>query len=371
MMKATARPRRRIEAVLISMLFGLSIFGVLAVAEARATSTACNPVPHPPVLIQSDGDFTAANGVVSGSGTANVPFVISSLKLDDLSRGFGLKIDNSKGKITAFFNVQCLQTTYLILPSKGNAYLLELVNVHTSTTVFNVSGNGGETARTLGVLVQSSSQITLNNLQFNKLGFDATDVVSSDHVTIIDSKLKATAPLGGGDGLFISNSHDIQVGQVCNVITGHGCNDLTYDDGRGLHILNSYNILVQNTVTGSDDTTDILIEGSHSSNITLNGSSAQSSGPICTSGTFHTGIVVDTVSGLAITSGAHGITVRNYAITSNFIDIMNGGNGLWLNPCTGVKQPVPVTPPGGGGYTFVNVCWMHQFGFNPVPARSC
>ncbi len=363
---------RRSVAVLISVLFGLSILVFVVVAGARATSTVCNPVPHSPVLIQSDGDFTAANGVVSGSGTASNPYVISSLKLDDVSPGFGLKIDNSKGKITAFFNIQCLQTIYLTLPSKGNAYLLELVNIHTATTVFNVSGNGGETAGTLGVLVQSSSHITLNNLQFNKLGFDATDVISSDHITIVDSKLKATAPLGGGDGLFISNSHDIQVGQVCNVNSGQGCNDLTYDDGRGLHVLNSYNILVQNTITGADDTTDILIEGSDSSNITLNGSNAQSSGPICTSGTFHTGLVVDTVSGLAITTGAHGITVRNYVITSNFnFDIMNGGNGHWLNPCTGVNQAVPVTPPGGGSYTFVNVCWMEQFGFNPIPARSC
>ena len=72
-------------------------------------------------------------------------------------------------------------------------------------------------------------------------------------------------------------------------------------------------------------------------------------------------------------SGAHDINVKGYTINGNVIDIMNGGNDLYYNPCTGLFEPLKgkATPPGGGGLDFNGNCYHTQFGFFPVPASSC
>ena len=350
---------------------GAPVLLVVPGADAKANSVVAVSCPtensHAAVLIQSDSEFTTANGVVLGTGTSNDPYIVGDMKFDDLSPGYGLKIDNSAGGITVHFDVRCLTTSYEVVPADGAALLI-VDGVHGAATVASISGNGGETVGTIGVLIEASSDITITGLELNKLGGTALEVASSDHVTIVDSKLKSTAH--GGDGLLITGSHDVRVGSTCNPQGGEGCDELTYDDARGLHILNSYNIFVLNTVVASDDTGDILIEGANSFNITLSSSSASAWGPICHHGTA-TGLMTDTVSGIAITSGAHDITVENYSITSFGTSIMNGGNGLYLNPCTRVEQPVPQTAPGGGGYTFIDVCWKSEFGFSPIPPRVC
>jgi hypothetical protein len=345
---------------------------------SRALSTSASAScptenPHAAIRITSNAGFTAANGVVSGSGTLQNPYIVGDLKIDNLSPGYGLEVDNSAGHITVHFELECLTTGYSVLPPGGATFIV-LKGIQGPATVSSISGNGGETAGTSGVLVESSSSVLVTNLQLNKLGGTALEIAASNHISVTDSKVKSTAH--GGDGLFITGSHDIRVGSACNPQGGQGCDEFTYDDARGLHIRDSYNIRVLNTVVSSDDSGGILIEGSSSYNITLSSSSVSAWGPVCPHGT-PTGVVSDTISGLAIADGAHGITVENYSITSfgtspGFFGIMNGGNGLYLNPCTLVEQKVtPTTPPGGGGYTFVKVCWMTEYGFNPVPARTC
>lgn len=66
--------------VALSLLFALA-FSALIPAPARSASPAAflTPaayVPHAPILINGDANFTAANGVTGGSGTAADPYVI-------------------------------------------------------------------------------------------------------------------------------------------------------------------------------------------------------------------------------------------------------------------------------------------------------
>lgn len=73
-------------AVAVCFFLILSMFEVAAsVAVSPATSSLCNPLPHEPILIASNSDFTPANGVVSGNGTATDPYLISNLQIKNLT----------------------------------------------------------------------------------------------------------------------------------------------------------------------------------------------------------------------------------------------------------------------------------------------
>ncbi len=343
-----------------------AVIGMLPAASAGE----CNGANHSPVLITSDSGFTAANGVVSGTGTASNPYLIANMAINDMSLGYGLKIDNTAGTITKSFNVTCVSSNWNVgTPSGG--FVVWIVNIHTATTISMVLSNSGELPNSGGLLVQGSSNIVLRNESFNKMGGDGIELLGSDHITVVDSKSKAA-----GEGLHIVDSHDIVVGQTCSVGGGQGCDEFTYDDDRGLLVQDSYNIQVIDTMTSSDDSGGILLSGSGTYNIVLAGGEATADGDICHSG-VPSGYVSDTITGLAIVNGAHDITVKDYTMQANgdggggYFDIMNGGKGLYLNPCTGQVITLPVTPAGGGNYAFINVCYRFEFGFNPVPPSSC
>ncbi|TLZ79503.1 MAG: hypothetical protein E6K07_03595, partial [Methanobacteriota archaeon] len=103
-------------------------------AVGPAAAAGCTPAHHGPILIQADSDFTHANGVVSGSGTAADPYLFANLQLKDLNPGYGLKVDNSKGKITKLFNIDCVQSNWTNAPPNG-ATLIWIVKVRAVTTI--------------------------------------------------------------------------------------------------------------------------------------------------------------------------------------------------------------------------------------------
>ncbi len=353
---------------LVALLAGLVILSILPIVATVPSVAArtCEPLPHRPILIRSDADFKTSNGVISGSGTVSDPYLIADLKLDDVSLGYGLKVDNSGGGITKFFNVECVQSTFESSPTSG-AKLVWLVNVHTATTITNLSGNADEASGTVGVEIDSSSNITLAGLSLNKIGYDGVLISSSDHIRVLQSKLKAMH-----NGLTVRNSHDIIVGSPCNLASDNRCNDFTYDDGRGIYILNSHDVQIQYTITTADDTGGIILDGSQTYHVQLNHGIASGNGPICPTGT-PTGEKVDTIAGLAIVNGAHDITVSGYTLQGNsHYDIMNGGDGFYVNPCTGqIESLGGATASGGADLNVSGNCYRSQYGFNPVPTFSC
>src|SRR5690349_11912885 len=81
--------------ILITSGFGFHNYSSMVPMASAAT---CTVTSHKPILITSDNDFTASNGVISGSGTASDPYIIGTWKINDLNSGSGIKIDNSNGK---------------------------------------------------------------------------------------------------------------------------------------------------------------------------------------------------------------------------------------------------------------------------------
>ena len=74
----------------------------------------------------------------------------------------------------------------------------------------------------------------------------------------------------------------------------------------------------------------------------------------------------DIISGIAIINGAHDINVKDYTIQGDaHYDIMNGGDGKYLNRCTGLVENLSITPPGGANLDMNGNCYSTQFGFDP------
>src|SRR5437867_5227424 len=245
---------RRVRTFAIALLVAAWAL-TLSVATGPTVAAGCQPVHHGPILIQNDDDFTHANGVVSGSGTASDPYLFANLQLKDLRPGYGLKVDNSKGKITKFFNIDCVQSNWTSAPPKG-ASLTWIVRVHSSTTISRVAANSGEAGGSVGIRIDASSFILLDNESINKFGSNGIQVTGSDHITVIRSKLKAM-----GNGLSIVDSHDLTIGQPCTLVNGNGCNEFTYDDGRGIFVHDSYTVLVTHTRTTAADPVGVLVDG--------------------------------------------------------------------------------------------------------------
>ncbi|NIN65975.1 MAG: hypothetical protein GTO63_15040, partial [Anaerolineae bacterium] len=68
---------------------------------ARGASTSSDYVPRDPILIDGNGDFTAANGVIGGSGAPSDPYIIQGWEID-ASQASGIEIRDTD----AFFVVR-------------------------------------------------------------------------------------------------------------------------------------------------------------------------------------------------------------------------------------------------------------------------
>lgn len=342
---------------------------VVFAAVPEATAGECNGTAHAPILITSDAGFTAANGVISGTGTPSDPYLIANLAIDDMSLGYALKVDNAAGTITKSFDVTCVSSNWKVSTPSGGV-VVWIVDVHTPTTVSRVLSNSGELPNSTGIRLEGSNHILLNDDSFNKLGGDGIQILGSDHVTVVDTKSKAA-----NNGLYIQDSHDIIVGQTCSVGGGQGCDEFTYDDNHGLSIQDSYNVQVIDTMTSADDSGGILLSGTGTYNVTMTGGEATANGPICHSGT-PSGYVSDTITGIAVTDGAYDITVHGYTMQANgdggggYFDLMNGGKGLYLNPCGGLVT-LPKTPTGGANLDFSGNCFTSAYGFDPALTPYC
>ena len=355
----------------VSFLVVLAILAtVLASAVPAAAGTCTNPVPHGPILITSDAGFTAANGVVGGSGTASDPFVVGNVQIGDLSSGYGIKVDNSQGGITKYFMIQCVTASFKTSPPSG-ATLVWVLGVHRATTVAYVQANAGEAGGSQGVLVDQSSYVLLTSESINKFASNGLEVRGSDHVTVVDSKSKA-----GENGLLVLDSAFIQVGRACQLSSGNGCNEFTYDDGWGVRVEDSHDVTILGTFGDSNDTGSFVLDGTGTYNVYMANDTASGTGDICPGsiGKISTGDRVDYAAGIAIINGAHDVKVRDSTAQGNtHWSLMNGGDTYWFDACTGALEKIQTTPtpPGGTNLDLDFNCYFNETGFTPTPIEYC
>lgn len=152
---------RTARIILLSMLALLAI-GIVGVAEG--------PEPHPPIAILSDADFTVDNGVRSGSGTREDPYIISDWFIHADQGDYCIRVEN----VTQIFHVTgCVLTG-------SSRYAIELIGVERAEIV-----NSCLSSSLFGILWKECSRCVLRNCSINEIGWEAVSVHESSACEVI------------------------------------------------------------------------------------------------------------------------------------------------------------------------------------------
>ncbi len=349
----------------------ITLTGVLLVGlfvALPASPSFADAAQHAAITITSNADFSTCACVTGGSGTASSPYVIGPWTIKAPSggtSGWSVKVDNSKGKVTAFFTITGIASAYNdTTPSDPDIWLVDVTNPTT------ISGGSNSTSTTAndngtGVELDGSSNITLTGLQYNKMNGPGVFLNGSSFVTLDNSKLKSPTPLEpphNQDGVYALNSSNIKIGTSSSCPNNMPCVSLDYDGGFGVYLQNTHDVVINSTSASAEDTGGYVLDGTNTFNVTLQNSASQGTGPICITingQKQNTGYVSDLQGGVHLINGTHNntITADTFAANTGF-SIASGGNGFYLNACTGVNQPFsPVEDGMGANNTFSNNCY--------------
>lgn len=192
-------------------LFLVLTFGALLILLViHSLSSTASTTPHEPIDIRGDDDFTLANGVTSGSGTLNDPFVIDD-HLIEISTGIGVGISNTSqhftlGNITIngdasedstgvrLDNVKWAKLDGIMVTNVG-------IGIALHKTAYCTIANNSISALSVGI---DSAIGVLNIFINNTIWVDGTGdfreagiILSSDIGTIIEnSKIEGNCPNG-------------------------------------------------------------------------------------------------------------------------------------------------------------------------------
>jgi len=361
---------------------GLTTVAVGAPAAALAAGPA-GAAQHGAITITSDFGFTAPGSptgcacVTAGNGTPGSPYVIGPWAITAPSggpTGWAVKVDNTGGGITSSFTISGISANYSGVPFTDPVIVLAGVSNPAGTTISNVSAN--EDGR--GVELDASSYVTLDQLSFNKMTGNTLFFNGSSHITLANSKLKATADgqvPHNSDGLYAVNSAYLSIGGVPACPKSQICNSFDYDSGWGVYLQNTHDVTIDHASANADDSGGYVLDNAW--NVTVQNSNAQAGGPICITLNGQktpTGYHTDLQGGLLLIKGSHDNTIQNDQFGGNKgYDIGSGGNGFFADPCTNSNQPwtLPVEALMGGGNTFTNVCYSTTDIASLEPAQPC
>lgn len=144
----------KIKCVLMCMIVALSMVTVCCFTTVNAEMNS-----HDPIRIDSNSDFDAAHGVVSGDGTESNPWIIENYNIDGTDYGYCLYIGNTTDHFV-------IRYCYLHHASgnSGTYYwdsglvLNNVINGHVvDCAAYSNAGHGG-------VLVKDSSDITIEHV---------------------------------------------------------------------------------------------------------------------------------------------------------------------------------------------------------------
>jgi hypothetical protein len=362
------------------LLVVLSIVAVGVLLAFPAVPTSAGTSAHAAITITSNAGFSACGCVTSGNGTAANPYVIGPWSIGAPSggtSGWSVKIDNSGGGITDYFNIFGISSAYN--DTNTTDPTIWLVNIHTAATI---SGNSadptGGNDLGIGVELDSSSNISIDGVSYNKGNGTGIYLNGASNVSINNTKLKATCDMctvHTGDGIYAVNSSGLQIGTGADCPNSNPCNNVTYDDGFGIWLVNTHDVVINHADGDANDTGGYVLDGSNTYNVTLENSSAQGDGDICftvNGQKLNSGYHTDLQGGVHLTNGAHDNTIANDSFAGDTgVSIGSGGNGFYSNACTGVNEPFsPATAAMGTGNTFSNICYSNT-NIAGLPPSTC
>lgn len=168
----------------------LAILLIALLALASIPEGGVSLEPHDPIRITGNSEFTAENGVVSGSGTAEDPYLIEGWLMTEAVIGadYGIWLENTDAHVV-------IRNCQIVPPDTG--IRLE----HTSNIIIeNVTINGGHQ----GIYAYNSSNLVIRNSEISHIAGDALLLYSGSNVRIADCQI--------GDGqhysLYMGHMYD-------------------------------------------------------------------------------------------------------------------------------------------------------------------
>lgn len=208
-------------------------------------------VPRTPIDIEGNGNFTAANGVVSGTGTAADPYVIAGWTIA-APPGIGVQIRGT----SAHAVVRDLEVS--AAPVAGY-YLFSVSNVTlTNVTAYACGGEGVRvessrdvvvSASTLlgnqaGAVVVNSADVAVQRTNVTLNTLDGIAVTGSPSVTVADNNVSVNGYGNSGYGVHLSST-------TADTVVG---NRFRYNgiflDGAAASDFDSHTITADNLVSG-------------------------------------------------------------------------------------------------------------------------
>jgi parallel beta-helix repeat protein len=206
---------------------------------------ACPGTSHAAIFINGNSGFTAANGVVGGTGTASDPYIISGWSINSTSTGVCVEVENT----SAYFVIQndhvdCIGYGYtgVVFVGVSNA------RIESSS----VSGDG------YGLRIGSSTNVVLSGNTFAGGNYAAVYITGTTSLSVL------------GNGITDLSYSGISV-SGCQNVTYSGNNDRSYD---GSAFSDSSNVTITNNVESASYTQGVIfIERSR--NFTVSGNIVQ------------------------------------------------------------------------------------------------
>ena len=349
---------------LLLVLSPLTLAVLFAVPAAPALA---GTGQHAAITITSNAGFSTCGCVTSGNGSAANPFVIGPWSIRAPSggtSGWSVKIDNSGGGITDYFNIFGISSTYN--DTNTTDPTIWLIDVGTATTISGNSSHptaGNDLGR--GIELDGSSNVSIDGVSYNKGNGTGVYLNRSTDVLINNSKFKATCDMcipHTGDGIYAVNSANLKIGTGADCPANGPCNDVTYDDGFGIWLVDTHDVVIDHATADANDTGGYVLDGSGTYHVTLENSSAQGDGNICftvNGQRMNSGYFTDLQGGLHLVNGAHDNVITSDTFTGSAgLGVASGGNTFYSNACTGVDQPFsPVEAAMGAKNTFTNLCY--------------
>jgi parallel beta-helix repeat protein len=244
-------------------------------------------IGHGPIAIGTDADWTSANGVTGGDGSATSPFVISCLSIQVAANGTGIAIASGAANLS-----YVIRDVELLGAGSGTGIGIQgSSNGAAVVTQLTLSGFGfgllaTGSSKSLQVTRNAVSQATLYGIDLSSVGGSA--VVDSNSGTGNSGTCMAVAgtqgtqvinnSCTGGSGLGLSIQGVTASGNVAQNNVGNGFqlgggavarNNRALSDAWGITVTNPGTVVDQNVVEGNN-AGGIDLSGSTSTRITNN-----------------------------------------------------------------------------------------------------
>ena len=319
-----------------------------------------NQVPHDPILIDGDANFTAANGVTRGSGTASDPYVVegwsvasgteaaiyvrntrahfevrnvsiagayNAVRLENITNGrvdesvlvdvgYGFDIRDSAGPITLdgnqiqarFEGVRISHVQAANVSRNNLSALLAIIVEWSNATLVEANSFESGVADAISVSESEDARIVANNVSAVEEGISL--------VRAHRARIEANILIANGMGMFVRDSRAVVVRG--NTISASPPSDYR---GDGLRFLDSPDAVITENVVTSNSAEGILLRASPGANVHAN----------VVTGNGREGILLDHSDGASLANntvshngwGIHLAASRNATLAGNLF-VNNG-----------------------------------------------